>query len=75
MIRFIQPPRMEKWVRKNIDTRKVAKTAFEKNFYKRKRNNYFGENMENLREQREIETDREKDKELMQVGRNLEPAV
>lgn len=66
---------MEKWVRKNIDTRKVAKTAFEKNFYKRKRNNYFGENMENLREQREIETDREKDKELMQVGRNLEPAV
>ena len=54
-IKFVQSPWMEPYISKNIDWRKEAKNAFEKDFFKLMNNSVFGKTIENIRKRQNVE--------------------
>ena len=53
-IKFYQSPWMEPYIRKNIDLRKSASNAFEKDFFKLMNNSVFGKTIENIRKRQNV---------------------
>ena len=53
-IKFYQSKRMEPYIRKNTDLRKLASNVFEKDFFKLMNNSVFGKKIENIRKRQNV---------------------
>ena len=53
-IKFYQSPWLEPYIRKNRNLRKLAKTSFEKDFFKLMNNSVFGKTIENIRKRQNL---------------------